>query len=204
MVPFYRIDGDVPFHECEKTLQKCRKYSTHDFLYERDVLPGYQWWKSTFHPRIYLSPETHRVQVGEEGTIPLDFRKLKRTPSYLRRTTVLSVGTYKNKRRNEKGFIYYFAACGRPEITILLDQNRLYIHQIDVQTRAELKKPGWKSLSGSKSNFDNFICLAIPVSPQKILRCKITAELNDTGVLKIQIPRVPKGDHLDTCFAHFC
>lgn len=194
----------VSFHECEKTLQKCMKFSTIDFLYEDDVPPNYRWWKSTSLPRFYLSPQTQRIQVGEEGTTPLDFSKLKRIPSDLRRTTILAAGTYKKKGMNEQGFVYYFAACGQLEMTILLDQNRLYIHQKDPGERADLKSGKWKIMSGSQRASDNFICLAIPISLKKILRCKVAAKLNNKGELRITIPRVPKGNQLDTCFAHFC
>ena len=194
LTPFYTIKNRklkiIPFDDCFKSLKEGLKHTTIEFLHDADVPENYFWWPCSALPATYLSPRTKRVQLGGKSVVPLDFGKLKPILSGCARTKVLAVGFFDDQ--DFHGYQYLIAACGKPEIDVLLDRNYLHIHVEDVEILRNLASKKWTLLAGSNRVFHHFITLTIPVNKEEIDETGVSASLNDTGILTINISLFPK------------
>ena len=131
---------------------------------------------------MHLSPSTLQIQVGKLGASLLDIDQLHKLPVPSR------VKTLRIDRTKEL-YCLWLAACGKPNITILLDNRRLMVHIDYSATKIQQKNDLKAEPYNNTLPLHEFEMFVIPYKEGKFDPQKISASLdNNGGILTIMIP----------------
>ena len=181
---------EVSVDECLKTGKQELNYSTNRFFDDEDVpLDYYQWGKNLF-AGVYLSPQAKYIELGTDNVVPLNSSRLQPISSDLPSPKILWQGEKKYE------YCVKLAACGKPRIDIVYDQNLLHIHLLhrDMAERfPDLKKTGYITLR-SELPMELFLVGSLYRPKKAVDVDRIKASLDDTGILTIYVPYISKPD----------
>lgn len=155
--------------------QQCKSLT--EFLCDEDVPASYKQWRK----RIFLSPETRQVIIGQKGLQPIDLDALQVPKTSQNANLALySLG---------KKIKYELVVYGQTTATILVDRYHLYVHTV-----CEFIKPEGDSqlFQGSKpcrdgGKTENFCHGLLVMDGKKLDTENIEAALSP-GKLTINIP----------------
>lgn len=168
---------DKTFEQGVKSIEKSLHYKWVHHEYGEDVPPTYHHWGHGDLDHMYLSPNAHRIEIGKKGVSPLDFSTVEDLNSNFTQPIIFFKGHV------EGNSVYKLAAPGNPKIDIILDGHILYAYiQPLVKPLAEKDKV--------------LIDTRIPTllrefcadKGEEVVKEEITATLDDTGILTIEIP----------------
>jgi hypothetical protein len=150
------------------------------FRYDKDVPEDSIEWRLGV-PNIYLSSSTLQIQVGKQGASLLDIDQLHKLPAH---SPVKILGAHYTK----KLYCLWLSACGEPNITILLDTRRLMVHIDYSVTKIQQKLNPRAETYNNILPLHEFAMFLIPYKEGKFDPQKISASLDNRGILTIKIP----------------
>jgi hypothetical protein len=176
--PCINPDGmEVSFDACLKELESDFKVDSIEFLYTNDVPEDYFHWTPGIFP-IFLSPQTKRIEVGKQGVKTLAFEELKNFGCYSRSIAVFAYSY------TENNIHYELVVCGRPHIDLLIDRKYLYVYIWGSKLDESLELHD----VNSEMFYNAFWKMVIQVDEKRINKELVSAFLNTTGILMIDIP----------------
>jgi hypothetical protein len=180
---FKRVFKEVrtSFDECEKCVQEEFKFSPLEFVYDEDIPEDYHYWgkESELGIPVCISPQTKRVFVDQHGTTPLDFDNLP----FFHSNSSPEVLFHRDAK---KQCTILLAACGRPNIEILLDRNYLYV---DIEHNSHEVPADWEMHNNTlPQGHQLFRKVLVPENGMEIDEDNIIANLDNSGVLSITVP----------------
>lgn len=172
-------DKTLSFDDALANVEDHKRKSLTEFIDTEDVPASYKPWGK----RIFLSPETRQVVVGQKGLQPIDLDALQ-VPKVSQNPNLKQICTIPGQKVKYQLFAY-----GQSTVTILVDRHHLYVNTVCEFIKPEGDSPIFQELrkcpDGGKTEY--FFHGLLVVDGEKVDTENIEAALSD-GTLTINIP----------------